>query len=108
MPPNTVKVDRTTRWGNPFDWRNWLENAPRDVLWSAAEREVWAKEQATEEFRAALAGGEIDLPVEELRGLSLACWCSGPRFSCHADVLLELANAPLPPPPRDEQVDGEE
>lgn len=30
--------------------------------------------------------------VESLRGLDLACWCSLDQ-PCHADVLLELANA---------------
>jgi hypothetical protein len=30
----------------------------------------------------------------DLRGRDLACWCA-PTFDCHADVLLELANAPL-------------
>jgi hypothetical protein len=34
--------------------------------------------------------------LPELRGKNLACWCSLDR-PCHADVLLRLANAPLPP-----------
>jgi hypothetical protein len=29
----------------------------------------------------------------ELRGRTLACWCR-PGDPCHADVLLEMANAP--------------
>jgi hypothetical protein len=34
----------------------------------------------------------------ELRGKNLACWCpledeNGNRVPCHADVLLEIANA---------------
>lgn len=35
--------------------------------------------------------GEI---VSALRGKNLACWCK-PGAPCHADVLLELANAPI-------------
>jgi hypothetical protein len=31
--------------------------------------------------------------LELLRGLDLACWCP-PGQPCHADVLLEMANAP--------------
>ena len=27
MPENTVKVDRTTRYGNRHDWRDWLPDA---------------------------------------------------------------------------------
>jgi len=30
--------------------------------------------------------------VPELRGRDLACWCK-PGAPCHADVLLEIANA---------------
>ena len=34
----------------------------------------------------------------ELRGKNLACWCEIIPYekTCHCDVLLELANAPLP------------
>jgi hypothetical protein len=32
--------------------------------------------------------------VSPLRGKSLACWCAVTDRWCHADVLLELANAP--------------
>ena len=30
--------------------------------------------------------------LSELRGMNLACWCA-PSEACHADLLLELANA---------------
>jgi hypothetical protein len=32
--------------------------------------------------------------LQDLRGKNLACWCP-PDEPCHADVLLELANAPI-------------
>ena len=35
--------------------------------------------------------------LEPLRGKNLACWCAGK--DCHADVLLELANADEPKGP---------
>lgn len=91
MPANTVKVDRTTRWGNPCDWREWLENAPREVLYYADERKRWAKAQAVDSFEEELRSGRILLPLELLRGKNLACWCH-PADRCHADVLLALAN----------------
>ena len=92
MPPNTQKVDRTTRWGNP---------------WTVEE--CGNAEEAVRRFRAAVIGfhsngsfcppqaaegstiGEIIAHAHELRGKNLACWC---RIGapCHADVLLELAN----------------
>ena len=76
IPANTVKVDRSTRWGNPFrpgeDGIETIDEAVR------AYRRWLAKNPELE--RAARA---------ELAGRNLACWCplDGP---CHADVLLEL------------------
>jgi len=35
-----------------------------------------------------------DRSFAELRGKSLACWCE-PGEPCHADVILERANAPV-------------
>ena len=32
--------------------------------------------------------------LDDLRGKNLACWCP-PTAPCHADVLLEHANAPV-------------
>ncbi len=88
MPENTVKVDRSTRWGNPFP------------IGSAGpfERIAPDAEGATGLFRAMLGDAEIRTAagypgdLSPLRGKNLACWCSGPF--CHADVLLELANKP--------------
>lgn len=95
MPENTVKVDRTTRYGNPHDWREWLENAPRDALPYAANREQWAKEQAAQAFADDLDDGTIVLDLEPLRGKNVACWCRPfPRFACHGDYLLMRANRP--------------
>jgi hypothetical protein len=86
MPPNTVKVDRTSTYGNPFTPTNSGTIGP--IARFAAEC-------------APL------LDVEPLRGKNLACWChlcdahrNGRPLAvdcpdcapCHADVLLELAN----------------
>lgn len=91
MPENTVKVDRTTRWGNPFPIG---EPGPLDRVAPDAEG-------ATGFFRAMLCDDEMreaagyPADLSPLRGKNLACWCAGPF--CHADVLLELANAPPAP-----------
>lgn len=85
-----VKVDRSTRWGNPFVVGSRFrasELAPWCVIFSA--------QQAVEMFRS-FCDHQIGTRfradvVTELRGKNLACWCKdGP---CHADVLLEIANA---------------
>ena len=96
MPPNTVKVDRSTRWGNPFHVGDpvCLDGISVDYHLTA--------EQAVREFRLWVTGGQ-SLPVYRrrppttdeirrgLRGKNLACWCA-PGQPCHATVLLEIAN----------------
>lgn len=86
MPPNTVYVGRGKgrygRWGNPFKIGS---------LDASEKHRVRTIEEAVEEFRLYAEKG--DLPdVRALKGLNLACWCSLDQ-SCHADILLELANA---------------
>lgn len=80
-PENTVCVDRTTKWGNPFK-ADWPEGG-KDRAWAASAFRGYYHDDT--EYRAAAA--------RELRGKNLACFCSldGP---CHADVLLEWANDP--------------
>lgn len=85
MPANTRKVDRSTRWGNPF---------------SAADAESMAAAVAP---HSRWMRGEIEAPdgaeppsaaelQRALGGCHLACWCplDGP---CHAVLLLAIANA---------------
>ena len=80
MPPDALKVDRSTRWGNPFV----AQDAPQRAAAVASYR-AWIAEPAQAALRAAAR--------DALRGKDLACWCplDGP---CHADVLLEIVNAP--------------
>jgi Domain of unknown function (DUF4326) len=88
MPPNTVKVDRSTRYGNPF---------------RVGDPGIPDVRSSIDRFKAALRSGELtrgnpDSPFHAahlraaLRGRNLACWCplDGP---CHADILLRIANA---------------
>lgn len=87
MPDNTVKVDRTTRWGNPYpvtDQRSELLPYGR-----GAEESVAAfRRHMNSDMGISLR----ELAPKLLRGKNLACWCK-PDQPCHADVLLELANA---------------
>lgn len=83
MPANTVKVDRTTPFGNPYQ-------AGTD---GAGDREYLASL-----FRAYLgregAGSELlHRARRELAGKNLACWCPL-GGGCHAEVLLDLVNRP--------------
>lgn len=96
MPPNTVKVDRTTRYGNPFAAGKFIAaSGPNQGM-------VMDAAMAVQSFKNLMAMNLRLEPVktravlDELRGKNLACWCK-PGEPCHADVLLELANAPALP-----------
>ena len=80
MPENTVKVDRSTKWGNPYPV------APGRTA-----------EQAVRGYRLYVAQmpGLREMAARKLRGRNLACWCRLDK-PCHADVLLELANPSTP------------
>ena len=98
MPPNTVKVDRTTALGNPFIVNPHVKPGSRsgaqyfcvptaeDAV--ACFREMFTLPgQTADGLRAALPG---------LRGKNVACWCALDA-PCHGDVWLELANPPPAP-----------
>lgn len=98
MPENTVKVSRPGPFGNPFVVVNHYNPGRRINGFYTAVPTV---EDAVECFREMLkhdgptANGFRSL-IPTLRGKNLACWCALDA-PCHADVLLELANAPTPP-----------
>jgi hypothetical protein len=94
MPANTVKVDRATRWGNP--WRagkTYHEYAVGGDPWSFPL--ITDAAMAVDVYRRALSLPDradfVRAIKSNLRGKNLACWCK-PGDPCHADVLLELAN----------------
>lgn len=79
IPENTVKVDRSTNFGNPY----------LPLTHDAAGRQ-----RAVEQFRDYCPPDSLlaEAARRLLRGKNLACWCPLDQ-PCHADVLLELANA---------------
>jgi hypothetical protein len=84
MPPNAVKVDRSTRWGNPFtpaECGSIAEAVARHARWMRGE--LPAPDGRPPPSHAAIRTA--------LGGHDLACWCAldGP---CHADLLLKIAN----------------
>ncbi len=94
MPPNTVCVTRPGKWGNPFRaGAECQQLEPREL--------VLAFKRFIENNGGFYSPGEHHLgkPLvtvadikRELRGKNLACWCALDQ-PCHADVLLEIANA---------------
>jgi hypothetical protein len=114
MPANSVKVDRSTRWGNPFRpgepavvrvfdmielQINHIPYLEANILLTL---QVGDSADCLRLFRIYslarayhLSIGDTD-PWKELRGKNLACWCPLGK-PCHADVLLEIANAEASP-----------
>lgn len=92
MPENTVTVARPGKWGNPWKVGDWFTVQMRGREW----RDVGYLDRETAVMFYRLFEVKnlenIGLDVSELRGKNLACWCPLDE-PCHADVLLELANA---------------
>lgn len=120
MPPNTVKVDRSTAYGNPWGigspgrlklremasdyrvrlpidqasavnaFRLWLTETP--AWWMLPPPDMFTTPGWEILWRSMNVQRQAILTrLPELRGKNLACWCK-PGCPCHADILLELAN----------------
>lgn len=116
MPPNTKKVDRSTKWGNPYDLMTVFEQlvanvdqlpnplaatelrcleehhgAPLDFK-SLARSELLelAAVWAVNLFKRDLLAGELDVTADDVRrelvGFNLACWCPPPKAGGGPDV----------------------
>lgn len=90
LPAGAVKVDRSTRWGNP--WPIGREG-PDGRIAPDAEGAVGMFEDMLADPEKRLAVGYPDTATvcAHLRGRGLGCWCPLDQ-PCHADVLLRLAN----------------
>lgn len=91
MPPNTVKVDRSTKWGNPFPVEN--DHPWKDAAWSVLQFSFWI--DRLDVFVDKPAPPSLVEMQDGLRGKNLACWCKI-GSPCHADVLLKIANQVQP------------
>lgn len=79
MPENTISVARPGRWGNPY-----VVGAPPARL---------SAEEVVALYRMHLQSRpDLLATLSQLRGKNLACFCPL-GLPCHADVLLEVANA---------------
>jgi hypothetical protein len=92
-----VSVTRPGPFGNPYKVGEELESVPFiDDDYPA--RHFRTAQSAVDCFRALLTGPDFDQTIlrekwiNPLRGKNLACWCALDQ-PCHADVLLEIANA---------------
>ena len=74
---HTVKVDRSSDYGNPFVM-NGATDAERDRVCDLFEQYAAWRLSVEPEW------------LKPLRGKNLACWCAPKR--CHGETLLRLAN----------------
>ena len=83
IPTDAVYVGRPSKWGNPFR------------VGSTCNGRVVTQQLAVDAHRDWLlysdVGRKLLKDIAELRGKDLVCWCA--PLSCHANTLLELANA---------------
>lgn len=89
-PAGVVVVTRPGRWGNPIDMDGDKEAAAE---WFGVMLDM-RREGTLPPHHAGYLYPADDEIVTALAGRDLACWCPLDR-SCHADVLLELANDPV-------------
>lgn len=96
LPEGAVYVGRPGKFGNPFadvNWGQW-DKAARFESWLRA-RVPWPQCSLSQRYSMTPLGqrfDEIARALPELRGKDLVCWCPLGQ-PCHADTLLELANA---------------
>lgn len=97
MPKNAVYVGRPTPWGNPFEVGAsyvYVNGIPMPTLFQPERRPVDDATHAVALYREWLdtRPRRVAAIASLLAGYDLACWCPLDQ-PCHADVLLEVANA---------------
>jgi hypothetical protein len=84
IPAGAVYVGRPTKFGNPFTHVNNHKTLAAYIVDTRAEAvkqfEEWLLKQPA----------LVSAVKKELKGKNLVCWCA--PLSCHADVLMRIAN----------------
>lgn len=105
MPEGAVYVGRKTPWGNPYSvlgpYTYSGQAQEKKEQWSVADSWFFDTKTEATEFAVKAFRVWLTLPQQSrlrelvklgLKGKDLACFCRLDQ-PCHADVLLELANA---------------
>lgn len=75
--PYDVRIDRRSKWGNPY-------RIDKHAVDQNAERQ-----RVIANYRAhILARPDLMAALPELRGKTLGCWCK--PLACHGDILVQL------------------
>lgn len=88
-----VKVDRATRWGNPFHTHGDGVPMTREVAVAMFEKQIQTASGyiTTHRYDNHYINTLATIRAH-LAGKNLACWCPLDGRPCHADVLLHYAN----------------
>lgn len=104
-PDGAVYVGRPTIWGNPFAGRAKVGHKRSVILYGA-----WIRGDCSPRVLRAAGFSRAEIiqlgrwrekmldRLPKLAGKDLQCWCPTTSEWCHADVLIDLANAPVAPP----------
>lgn len=106
MPEGAVYVGRPTKWGNPWSPKGYYDAGYAGSLdvaiaacienyraWMTRTRSMWTGDVPCGPLKHPDGSVHMEpFDVSPLRGKDLACWCPLGQ-PCHADVLLEIANA---------------
>ena len=94
MPAGTIKVDRTSEWGNP--WRVGIDG---DAAWCVDQFRRVLHGVPVDKWPASAAGQRAAIRMPDagtvramLRGRTPGCWCASGAPG-HGDVVLEVASA---------------
>lgn len=95
LEADVVRIDRKSKWGNPFPIGTVTDSHEATVLSKYLGRAVYVPMDVTREdallaYRNWLSERlkiEPDF-LEELRQKRLACWCR--PLPCHGDIMIEL------------------
>lgn len=96
-PEGAVYVGRPSQWGNPWKVNHAFCGCGSEGVCLHTSMRCHTPAAAVEAFRRDIEEDLISSKTyirRELNGKDLACWCPLDR-PCHADVLLEIANAPI-------------
>ena len=94
MPADAIYVGRPSKWANPFKLPNFYGGQSKETKLALREAVIRLYRDYLDK-RPELK----EAARRELKGKDLVCWChnwdgigTNPMY-CHADVLLEVANA---------------
>jgi Domain of unknown function (DUF4326) len=92
MPTNTIKVDRSTHWGNPFVPGRLAPFGPTKGALVKDVRHAFVLYRSLAPLNQTL----VVAARKQLAGKNLACWCKRTDIyedACHASVLIDIANS---------------